>query len=90
MAQQPKPHNFRFQLRKPNLALKDRIVNTTFDDVTAHNLDKIKGKVLELFPATKNRIYSLIWIHPEGDEITVSNSEELEIALKELTGPTLE
>ena len=59
------------------------------DNEKSKDFDFLQQKIISIFPVLKNKLISITWTDNDGDHVTISNNEDLMIALNEMTGTLL-
>ena len=52
----------------------------------SNNFNNLKEKLVLVFPQLSGKNISITWTDADGDKVTISSDEELNIALSEMTG----
>merc|ERR1719309_1510810 len=65
----------------------DEVRRFVTDKETVPALATLKKKVEQVFSVLQDRKYTITWEDEDGDRVTVSTDEELQIALTEMSGP---
>merc|ERR1712212_400856 len=72
--------------RREEEGLKENVRRFLLDKDSA-DLSKFQQKICQIYPDISENGYSLSWLDEEDDNVTVSNEEDLAIALMEMPGP---
>jgi len=65
----------------------DEVRRFVTDKETVPALATLKKKVEQVFSVLQDRKYTITWEDEDGDRVTISTDEELQIALTEMSGP---
>merc|ERR1712213_267867 len=76
--------SFKVYLRTKNM--EEEVRRFTMESSSC-SYKQLVAQLEAMFPQLEVAVYAVSWINEEGDAVTVSSQEELDIAMEEMSGP---